>query len=47
MMSRRTQREESFCTCVDSVSGADVSETAVLDRVVGSFDACPMGVHLV
>ena len=32
---------------MDAASGADVPEAAVLDRVVGSFDACPVVVRLV
>jgi hypothetical protein len=32
---------------VDATSGADVLETAVFDRVVGSFDSCPVVVRLV
>jgi hypothetical protein len=32
---------------MDAASGADVPEAAVLDRVVGSFDSCPVIVRLV
>ena len=32
---------------MDAASGADVPEAAVLDRVVGSFDSCPVVVRLV
>ncbi|ELY89424.1 hypothetical protein C484_14055 [Natrialba taiwanensis DSM 12281] len=32
---------------MNPASGADVPEAAVLDRVVGSFDACPVVVRLV
>jgi len=32
---------------VDAASGADVPEAAVLDRVVGSLNSCPVVVRLV
>jgi len=32
---------------MDAASGADVPEAAVLGRIVGSFDSCPVVILLV